>query len=72
MGKQQQTSLVRLLEIAAEKKGDAFKAGDWKTRSGDETSCSGTRAGDCKGMLSGTTASGGGPVELVDVVEELP
>ncbi len=42
MGKQQQTSLVRLLEIAAEKKGDAFKAGDWKTRSGDETSCSGT------------------------------
>jgi len=51
---------------------DAFKAGDWKTRSGDETSCSGSCAGDCKGMLNETTASGGELVELVDGAEELP
>ena len=71
-GSSKQRLLVRSQEIAAEKKGDAFKAGEWETRFGDETSCSRTWAGDCKGMLSETTASGGGLVELVDVVEELP
>lgn len=51
---------------------DAFKAVDWETRSRDETSCSGRCAGDCKGMLNETTASGGELAELVDRAEELP
>ena len=50
-------------QVAAAKKRDAFKLGDWETRSGDEASRS-------KGMSSETTACGAEPMELMD--EELP